>query len=48
MKKTPGRRHLDILKFYGFKRDEVWMVKEDLESITIMVQRTRELVHLRR
>ena len=46
--KPPGRKDWPILKFYGYKKADVFKVKEDWESITIMVQRTRELVHLRR
>lgn len=47
MKRT-GRKDWPILKYYGYKKADVLKVKEDWESITIMVKCTGELVHLRR
>ena len=46
--KRPGRKDWPILKYYRYKKADVLKVKEDWESITIMVQRTGELVQLRR
>ena len=46
--KRPGRKDWPILKYYGYKKADVLKVKEDWESIAIMVQRTGELVQLRR
>ena len=46
--KPPGRKDWPILKFYGYKKADVFKVKEDWESITIYDRVRKTIVHLRR